>query len=76
MLFPQFLFNLGILFLGIYFYMSYYNTASQEESTIDADYLAASLTVESEKEIGSLDDILVPVIFFIYIFLWYFCFHF
>lgn len=68
MLFPQLLFLGYIAFFFVAFYFSFYSTSSKEEATIDADYLSASLTVESEKEIGSLDDILMPAIVFIYIF--------
>ena len=72
MLFPQLLFIFYIGFLFVSFYFSFYSSSSKEESTIDADYLSASVTVESEKEIGSLDDMLMPSIVFIYTFGWYF----
>lgn len=72
MLFPQLLFICYMVFFFVSFYFSFYSSSSKEESTIDADYLSASLTVESEKEIGSLDDILMPIIIIIYTFGWYF----
>jgi hypothetical protein len=72
MLLPQLLFISYMFFFFISFYFSFYSSSSKEESTIDADYLSASLTVESEKEIGSLDDILMPFIIIIYTFGWYF----
>ena len=68
MLFPQLLFICYIIFFFVSFYFSFYSSSSKEESTIDADYLSASITVESEKEIGSLDDILMPIIIIIYTF--------
>ena len=68
MLFPQLLFILYMVFFFVSFYFSYYSSSSKEDSTIDSDYLSASITVESEKEIGSLDDILMPAIIIIYTF--------
>ena len=72
MLFPQLLFIAYMGFLFVSFYFSFYSSSSKEESTVDADYLSASITVESEKEIGSIDDILMPSIVLIYTFGWYF----
>lgn len=72
MLFPQLLFLIYVFFFIVAFFFSYYSSSSKEESTIDADYLSAGLTVESEKEIGSLDDIVMAAIIFIYVFGWYF----
>jgi hypothetical protein len=54
--------------LFVLFYLSYYNSATKEEGTIDADYISANLLVESEKEIGSLDDLLLGLTFLIFIF--------
>jgi hypothetical protein len=56
----------GVLF--ILFYFSYFNSMTKEESTIDSDYLVANLLVESEKEIGSMDDMILILFFLIYIF--------
>ena len=72
MLFPQLLFLVYVFVMFVAFFFSFYTSSSKEESTIDADYLSASLTVESEKEIGSLDDMLMPAIILIYTFGWYF----
>jgi len=72
MLFPQLLFVAYIVFFFVAFFFSYYSSSSKEEATVDADFLSASITVESEKEIGSLDDILMPSIVLIYTFGWYF----
>jgi len=49
MLFPQLLFITYMGFLFVAFYFSYYSSSSKEESTVDADYLSASITIESEK---------------------------
>jgi len=68
MLFPQLLFITYFGFLFVSFYFSFYSSSSKEESTIDADYLSASITIESEKELGSIDDILMPSIIIIYTF--------
>jgi hypothetical protein len=72
MLFPQLLFISYMGFFFVAFYFSFYSSSSKEESTIDADYLSASVTVESEKELGSIDDILMPIVIIIYTFGWYF----
>lgn len=72
MLFPQLLFIIYMGFFFVSFYFSFYSTSSKEESTVDADYLSASITVESEKEIGSMDDILMSFVILIYVFGWYF----
>lgn len=75
MLLPQLLLLSYIAFFLVSFYFSFYSSSSKEESTVDADYLSASITVESEKEIGSLDDILMGVIILTYVFGWYFYLH-
>lgn len=72
MLFPQLLFITYLGFLFVSFYFSFYSSSSKEEATVDADYLSASITIESEKELGSIDDILMPSIIIIYTFGWYF----
>ena len=60
-----------VLYFYIYFsFFSYFSTPSKEESTIDSDYLVASSTVEAEEEIGSLDDLVMPVICLTYVFGW------
>lgn len=75
MLLPQLLILLYTVFLFISFYFSYYFSSVKEESTIDSDYLAASVTIESEKELGSIDDMLLCTIVIVYIFGWYFYVH-
>lgn len=72
MLLPQLMFLLFYSFIFISFFFSFFSTFLKEESVIDFDYLSASSTVESEKEIGSIDDIIIPILFLLYIFGWYF----
>ena len=68
-----FLITLFSIFLIIYF--SYYNSFFKENTTISSDYLNASTLVESEKEISSLDDIILSIIIIFYIFGWFFYIH-
>lgn len=63
----------NLLFLIYYF--SFFNSFYKEESFIDNDYLFSALLFESEKEIGSFDDIILSLIFLIFIFGWYFYIH-
>jgi len=64
------------LFYGIsiilVFYFSYYSSANKENSTVDSDYLSAWILTESEKEIGSLDDLLLAILIVAYVFGWFF----
>jgi len=75
MLLPKLILIIYFTVLFITFYFSYYSSSVKEESTIDADFLAASLTVESEKELGSLDDIILCFLVIVYVFGWYFYVH-
>lgn len=75
MLVPQLIFLTLMGFILVSFFFSYYNIASNDESTIDADYLSANAVVESEKEIGSFDDIIMVILVFLYSFGWYFYLH-
>jgi len=61
-----FLTLLSSFFIILYF--SYYNSFFKENTTISSDYLNLSINVESEKEISSLDDIMLAVIIISYIF--------
>jgi hypothetical protein len=72
MLFPQLLFIIYIGFLFVSFYFSFYSSSSKEESTVDSDYLTTSVVAESEKELGSIDDILMLSVIVVYAFGWYF----
>ncbi len=72
MLLPH-LYIIGLfILLFIILYFSYYNTSTREENTIDHDYLIANATVESEEEIGSIDDMILAVVFLSFIFFWFF----
>jgi hypothetical protein len=72
MLTPQLLLVVYFATLFITFYFSFYSSPVKEEAVVDYDYTAASITVESEKELGSLDDYMLMVLTFMYIFGWYF----
>jgi len=65
---PQLLFLLFLCVLFINFYFSFFMSYVKEESLIDTDYLNASISVESEKEISSFDDMMLACIILIYIF--------
>jgi hypothetical protein len=75
MLLPQIIFLFYIVFIFIAFFFSYYLSYTKEESTIDSDFTLASVTVEAEKELGSLDDMLLVFSLVVYIFGWYFYSH-
>ena len=72
MMFPQllFIFFLALFFLIVYF--SYFNNPNSEDNILDHDYLAFNVTIESEEEIGSMDDMLLTSVILLYIFLWFF----
>jgi hypothetical protein len=65
---PHFLFYWLFVFYFFYIFFSYYTTSSKEESLIDHDFLIANVTVESEEEIGSIDDILIGSSLLVFIF--------
>lgn len=58
------------IFLILFF--SFYSNQNNEENIIDFDYLNTNILVESEKEITSIDDILILIIPILYIFGFYF----
>jgi len=66
--FPEFLAILYLMTLFIIFFFSYYNSYTTEENTIDSDFLLSTNIVESEKELGSLDDMLFGILVVSYIF--------
>lgn len=72
---PQLVFISFFLSLFLNFYFSYYNSSTNEENTIDLDFLVNSGTVESEKEISSFDDIILTFLVLFYTFGWYFYIH-
>lgn len=74
-LFSQFLFLIFVVSVFIVFYFSFFTSATKEENTVDFDFLAASLTVEAEKEITAIDDIIMGLVIVVYIFFWFFYIH-
>jgi len=69
MLIPHFLIIILFVLLFLVVFFSYYNSSTREETIIDHDYLIANATVESEEEIGSIDDIFLSIVFISFIFL-------
>jgi len=74
-LLPQLIFIAFFFSLFLNFYFSYYTSNTNEENTIDVDFLMNSATVESEKEISSFDDIILTFLVLFYTFGWYFYIH-
>ena len=62
-----FIYFLCILFLITYF--SYFNNPNSEDNIIDHDFLCYNVTIESEEEIGSMDDMILTSVILLYIFL-------
>lgn len=58
------------LFLNLYF--SFFITITKSQTAWDLDFFFTSISLESEKEISSFDDILLIFIILIYFFGWYF----
>lgn len=61
-----------LITLIISFYFSYYTLYFSEDTAVDSDYLSSSIMVESEKELSSLEDILLTSIIIIHLFGWFF----
>jgi hypothetical protein len=64
---------LSVIFISFYF--NYFVSLVNEESQIDNDFLMMSLSVESEKEISSFDDMILASVVLVYVFGWYFYIH-
>lgn len=67
------------LFLNMYcivillaFYFSYYNSLTKDENTLDQDFMVAAMTVESEEEIASIDDLSLALFLLVFVFSWFF----
>ena len=71
----QCLFLIVTVTLFLTFYFSFYTNPIKEENFIDMDYLNSSALVEAEKEIASLDDIILLLVILLYVFGWYFYIH-
>jgi phosphotransferase system glucose/maltose/N-acetylglucosamine-specific IIC component len=65
---PHILFFYFFVFYFIYIFFSYYSSSTREESLIDHDFLIANVTVESEEEIGAIDDILIGSVLLVFLF--------
>lgn len=74
-LLPQLLLLFFFTLVFLNFYFSYFSSYSKDESIVDSDYLISSLSVESEKEITSYDDMLLGLVILLYVFGWYFYIH-
>jgi len=72
MLLPQLMVLTYFSLTLVVFFFSYYSSLTKDEVAVDADFLVASATVEAEKEIGSMDDMIMSCILLVYIFGWYF----
>jgi len=69
MLMTQFLFMFLLVILLFTVYFNYYVNSNTSENIIDYDYLIYNVTIESEEEIGSIDDMLLTSVILLYIFL-------
>lgn len=56
----------------IMFLFSFYENPNTDESTMDSDYLISAMTVESEEEIASVDDLSLGLYLLVFLFGWYF----
>jgi len=70
--FLDMLFLLYMITIIFIFYFCYYSSANKENSTVDSDYLSAWVLSESEKEIGSADDLLLGLLIVAFFFGWFF----
>jgi len=68
MLFPQLIILVFFSYLLVIFYLSYFTSLTKEEASADTDYLLMSSSIESEKEIGSFDDIILVMVVLLYVF--------
>jgi len=55
-------------FIFISCVLSVFNNNKKDEKTLDYDQVNYMITLESEKEITSFDDILLTLIIFMYVF--------
>lgn len=74
LLLPEFYLLAYIFVFFLLFFFNFYSSQNNEQ-LIDCDFLNASLLVESEKEISSLDDFIFLVVLGLYFFGWYFFVH-
>ena len=72
LLFPQLVLIVYVTCMFSIFIFGFFGASSTEENLIDHDYLINNFLVESEEDIGSLDDMIIGGILFFYVFGWYF----
>lgn len=72
LVFFQFLILLFLILLFLITYFCYFITVCDSDNIIDHDYLLFNVLVESEEEVGSMDDMLLSSVLLIYIFFWFF----
>jgi len=65
-------FAIFFCFLFISCLLTVFNNDRKDEKTLDYDQVNYMITLESEKEITSFDDILLTLVIFTYVFGWYF----
>lgn len=69
MLITQFFFLFLLILFLLITYFNYYINYNTEDNIVDHDYLTYNVTIESEEEIGSMDDMLLTSVILLYIFL-------
>lgn len=74
-MFFQFVFVLYLIALFSIYFFHFFGSHTTEDTLIDHDYTVNTLLIESEEEIGSLDDMIVAGIIFFFVFGWYFYFN-
>jgi hypothetical protein len=67
-MFPQFVLTIFVMFLFSLFLFDFFNMSTNNENIIDHDFLINTLLIETEEEIGSLDDMIIGGILFFYVF--------
>lgn len=70
--FVSYLSVISLIYLFIIFYFYTNNKLNTSESSSDNDYLSIWALTESEKELGSADDLVLLIIVITYIFGWFF----
>jgi hypothetical protein len=50
------------------FLFSFYDNPNSNDNTVDSDYLVSSMTVESEEEIASVDDLSLGLYLLVFLF--------
>ena len=62
----------ALVTMFILLYFSYFSTNTKEEGNTDTDFFLITTSTESEKEIGSFDDLILVFIVILYVFAWFF----